>query len=829
MKLLIKKIYEFVKENVVVFFYLILVVFLTFKFSPLFFSHGFLPGWDTLPHYYTLQRTTELLSSFQLFGYDTYWLGGFPLLYFYGPFLFWVGAFFHIASGIPLILVWRILLFVILLSVIFAFWLVSYVLWGKKFSFFGIIAGIYFFFFEYHYGPLGVGWRSVLSAGLISSYLGLALNLIFFALSIRFFQSTNWGQQRHTFFLLPLVFAIIVTNSILGGIFSLLVIFSLMLCLIFVRKWNLLVRFFQILALGILISGFFLVPFLKHLSLSSSSAAAPISQLLLPTLLPFLTYSHESIINSVVYFYLAAFLFFIFFLKNVLEKTFSLFLFVPFFTFFFFIAGGEFFAFLFPTLSLHYYRAFPYLLSFFLLLSLEGIYIIKTREQKRKFLNIFIYFCVIFVLIRAIFVPISFEKNNITNTVPIFSFFSTNQPYEFSFTQKQEEEYDTLIQKLLDHHPQRVFIENYTSKENLYIDKKSQIYPHELTTILPLKANIPVINGLYVESTYQNPFIQYVTGSISKSMTWGFDFISNFLSEKKSFDKQLTRLGLFGVDTIIAHSQTFRDELKYSPLVTKLFSFENYDVYHLDRFRPLVFHETKPVGLYLDFSKNRMDNFRILSSSFFLDENLFNYPIAFDYKENAHSSSIQDFDYFIFLSDEVPRLKERGIFDILINSKKPLFVLRPKELTNYNYVFSKDVTVIDVTSRDFINEVSSMIFSSIKEIEKEKLYIDPSDIQINNHTVSFLAKTETLKSQKQEAKSAWIINLSYFPNWVRNNNEEIFLVNSGQMLTFEKSNNNSIQKIVMTFERSKEERVGFLVSAFGILFLLLLYLFYKKE
>ncbi|MFA5870492.1 MAG: hypothetical protein WC842_01205 [Candidatus Paceibacterota bacterium] len=808
---------------------MILIIFLFFKFGPLFFSHGFLPGWDTFPHYYALQRTTELFSSFQLFGYDTYWLGGLPLLYFYGPFLFWVGAFFHIISGISLILVWRILLFLILLSVIYAFWFVSFVLWGKKFSFFGIIAGVYFFFFEYHYGPLGIGWRSVFSAGLISSYLGLALNLVFFALSIRFFQSTNKKQQKRALFLLPFILAIIITNSILGSIFSLLVIFSLVLCLLFMKKWNMLVRFFQILVSGILISGFFLVPFLKHLSLSSSSAAGPISQLLLPTLLPFLTYSHESLTNSVVYFYLAAFLFFIFFLKNVLEKTFSLFLFVPFFTFFFFIAGGEFFAFLFPTLSLHYYRAFPYLLSFFLLLSLEGIYIIKTSKQKGGVLNILIYLCVIFVLIRAIFVPISFEKNNITNTVPIFSFFSTNQPYEFSFSQKQEEGYETLIQKLIDYHPQRVFVENYTSKENLYIDKKSQIYPHELTTMLPLKANIPVINGLYVESTYQNPFIQYVTGSISKSMTWGFDFLSNFLSEKKSFDKQLSRLGLFGVDTIIAHSQTFRDELKYSPSVTKLFSFENYDVYHLNSFRPLVFQETRPVGMYFDFSKNRMDNFRILSSSFFLDENLFNYPIAFDYKESANSSSLQDFDYFIFLSDEVPRLKERGIFDILINSKKPLFALRSKELTNYSYAFPKNVTVIDVTSQDFMNEVSSLIFSSIKEIEKEKLYISPSDIQINNHTVSFLAKTDTLKAQKQETKSAWIINLSYFPNWVRSNNEEIFLVNSGQMLTFAKSNNNSVQKIVMTFGRSKEEIWGLFVSFLGVFFLFLLYLFYKKD
>jgi len=128
-----------------------------------------------------------------------------------------------------------------------------------------------------------------------------------------------------------------------------------------------------------------------------------------------------------------------------------------------------------------------------------------------------------------------------------------------------------------------------------------------------------------------------------------------------------------------------------------------------------------------------------------------------------------------------------------------------------------------------MNEVSSLIFSSIKEIEKEKLYISPSDIQINNHTVSFLAKTDTLKAQKQETKSAWIINLSYFPNWVRSNNEEIFLVNSGQMLTFAKSNNNSVQKIVMTFGRSKEEIWGLFVSFLGVFFLFLLYLFYKKD
>lgn len=548
------------------------------------FESSNIPGWDTDAHFLALERMAEdFLPNGKIQGYMPEWFGGIPLFQFYAPLYFIAVAGAWLVSGkiIPLVLLFRISLFLTLALISVSVWFFTKTAFGKDAGKWSIILSLFAVFYPISEGLNGIGAGGVLFAGLITGSIGFSLLLIQFALLLKMEKNPGRKSLFVSHAALTAVIALTHTLSFIGSLIG------IVFFLLYFHKNR---RFFLMCLLGALvgagIAAFWMLPFFAHLELTSS---APILMYGDPfvTTFPF----NPSLLfglSTLPYFnFWALGLFFatlygmhlLIFKKN--EKV------VPFlFLFFFIFVVRNLIHTLLPGMTVHFYRFSPIL--FFLALAISSFAIDAVR---RRFfgdgIRKFVFVSAILALVIHGQTTFISQANSLDplNTDPYYS----KTPLQWNFDEfpyaKEGKEFVALMAEKSD--AERILVLSPPDMLAGFLGS-----PHYFDSMLVSENDQHVISGLYAESSPLTPFIMPVVRVLSegKTLSWGenqLSFVSDFT--ERPYKEHLERMFDLGVNYVVSSDISIMSELLGSGLVTFEGGTNHFGLFKAKQFSPLAF------------------------------------------------------------------------------------------------------------------------------------------------------------------------------------------------------------------------------------------------
>ncbi len=763
-----------------------------------------LPGWDTVPHFYLFRKFLSLLGSAEINGYDIAQLGGTSLFHFYGPLPFFLGAMIKYigGSGMTDFFAWRVLLFLVVISFIPAFWFFTRTFVGKRMGWLSLALSLLYIFYPPVFQGFGIGASAVLSGGLFTSSLGIVFSLLFFS-CLQTFKET--GKKRWSI-LSVLSFSAIILSS------PMVAVFSLLLWIIYAystreeRSWIAVQALMM--AWSFLVSLFFITPILLFHAYQSAHPQIFLgaSGLITGLLAPFITvFAQASLDLPLVSLFLATLIisvFFVFGIFNIAKEkkyriVWRLFSSIVILQIMSPVLGS-----IFPIISVHYYRSSPFILLFYLAIAMIG-----TREAFKRgrmgkigrkgivaLLGIFVVSSGVWVL------GLRLDRKT-TFYLPTIDPLQNASIAPYHLNPENYPDYGLareVIQKVKEEHPQRVFVEG----------DEYQIYrlgsPSYIATGLNLEG-VSTINGLLNESSHQSDFFVPLTHGISHGLLWGYgndSLIYNF-DLITQFKENTDRLRLFGVDYIVAHSVDAIERLnlllgkgveevarigKEERAVPPGFQYAllGYRVYKFTDPVPLVYAPKVPVGLFIDPSLGNDGRFKDLSLRLFENKQLYNARVAFSKTETLSSSELSAFDYFLLS----PKVSKNKVFVKTLESlEKPV-----------------------ITYNGFDGHLQSFLLS----INVPKGRVSYASIrEMNGNAITF--------EENENSPTPWVINLGMFPDW--KSDRTVFEVTPGAMLLVSKSP----ETITLRFTKSLPEKISNVISVFALLLLPGFALYIKKK
>lgn len=543
-----------------------------------------IPGWDTHAHFTALSKmANEFLPNGTIQGYMPEWFGGIPLFQFYAPLYFIViaGAWLLSAKIIPLILIFRVSLFLVLFLIPVSLWFFTRTAFGRDAGKWSILLSLFAIFYPLSEGQNGIGVGGVISSGLITGSIGFSLLLVQFALLLK---TSKDPASKKYFALHTAIVAVIALTHTLSFIGSIITIGFFLLY--FHGNKSFLRVCGASTALGTGLASFWLIPFFSNLRLSSSSpvlmqgdpliAMFPFNPNLLfnPATIPYFNFWALGLFLATLFG-----LYTLIFKKN--ERI------VPFlFLFFFIFIVRNLISTVLPSMTVHFYRFSPVL--FFLAVSITSFaidFIRKNYIKNQRHHIIFIAFVV--ALVAHSQMTFSREANTLDplNTDPYYSKIHLGWSFDEAPYHEEGREVLSLLAKKAD--MQKILV--ITPSDMLTAHLGS---PHYFNSMIPLKNGQRNISGLYAESSPLTPFIMPTIRALGekKVLSWGesqLSLLSDFTNQ--TYETHLRRVLDLGVNYIISSDISITAKLLMSGLVSLEDHTEHFFIFKAREYSPDLF------------------------------------------------------------------------------------------------------------------------------------------------------------------------------------------------------------------------------------------------
>ncbi|MFA6407092.1 MAG: hypothetical protein WCV80_00100 [Candidatus Paceibacterota bacterium] len=784
---------------------LISLLFLGALFSFVLTPHDtILAGWDTVAHFYNFGRLADFLGNGFIHGYDVSQLGGVPLFYFYTSFPYLLGLFIKTIGGstMTLAFAWRILNFLIIIFSACSFWIFSRTFIPRKALPYAGLFAIWYAVYPSAFFSFGIGSAAVLNGGLFTSALGVSFSLLFLAC----LEKIRETGERKYFFLSIALFALNILSSLVVSVFLVFLwVFYFLSAkrpfFLSVKQW--LFLHVAIVVATLLLLSFFIIPFVAYHEYQSArpqpfpnNNTGTFVALLAPFLSLITEYKNASVPFSGVansFLLLGSLSILFFFVRGYLSRIknekltilCTLFIGLILLQLFSYVIS-----YILPFITIHYYRASPFLLIFFLVISLAGIAYSLEEKNMFGFSSRVVRMSMAVLIVGIVGWAIIGKKEG----PPMFlspllgrDIYFSIAPYYADLTKYPDNKLaEEIVARILREKTQRVFVEG-----DIYSSYKMGS-PHMIATMLNLKGRA-TLNGLLLESSSQADSLIPVYHGSSHTLLWGygedsliydFDFITQFR-------ETLGRLRLFGVDYFIVHSQDAIDRIgllgseieevavfngpeREVPRGMQ-YSLLNYRIYRFKNPISLVRAPQESVGLFVDTSFEKRKNFKDFTKMLFARRELYNLPIAFTKNVDGVSK------------------EELGAFDF--------FVVNGKTAQNIELMKRIQETGKQVLSYTSMSEELYIKLIALKQKGRKET---PAQIEV------FDGKEISFKSTNI-GSLPWIVNLGYFPVW--HSDRTVFEVSPGQMLVVAKTG----ESVSLTFGPDRETRVGVIISLISLI------------
>lgn len=799
---------------------------LLFRFYDLFTSPSFLAGWDTIGHYYTFLKGLYLFQHGELRGYMMNWFGGMPVFYFYPAMVFWfMGAVAVIFPAINPVLIFKftILLELALIPASFLFFARSFWPEEKVSSvavFFFSLA--YIFYQPFEYGSLGIGIAGAVPVGLLAEFWATNLVLVFLGFFYRLMLSESKRLIDGNFFGALIFGAFIVHSHILSMVFS--AVFAGLIFL-FRINWNNIKRIGILLVSLALLGAYSLYPLFAFLEYSSGwrmDAAGYFADPLFPLLAfdPSALFRGEFLVFNWIWF----FIFWFFVLGFILLIKRRHIIMPSIFLVSFILIPRQFFASIFPSLPVHYYRVMPIIFFFYLAISIYGLQqVFSWLYKKWRFSPYFISIFLIFVLARQISnFSFGIDQMNIqpriidSYTQPI-TYYHDLEEYPFASEAKRTMKYfhdKKITSRVAPEMGGRSFMINIGSS-------------HYFNTMLPMINNTPVLFGLYAESAYQLPFFFTPLEVLSKTNLAYGNVLAlmadrRYLAQKP--EQVIKEMSLFNVEYFIAGNKPFQESLAMASSSAERVDIgpktEPFQVYKIkDVARSYVSYPKYLPAMYIN--EDGELSFREFALGWYKLFDILDFPVIFDHVRIKNLDK-EDLSRVSFLIVHAKSLSDKDR-QVLNSTGKPIVVL---SRFDYEGELPEGATLIDnfrpgagyygqaavfQPNYDTLHELQKF-FEQAKTKFPSGLKGSPSLISWEDEKISFSAEGPT------------IVNASYFPNWrSQDNQQKIYQVTPGQMLVYAKGDT------TINFSPGLLERISLWLSIISFGLVLIIWIIWLKR
>ncbi|MCL4404079.1 6-pyruvoyl-tetrahydropterin synthase-related protein [Patescibacteria group bacterium] len=796
------------------FFGLVYAGLLAWKFWPLVSMNQILPGNDTLGHIWAFHEFFQSLSAGHFWDYSPYWFGGMPLFQFYAPlgFLFMSGVYAAIGRFVSQFLVfrWYVFLTFAVFPVPFYFFVKAYL--GRKAAYASLPVGLLLVFYPPFFNFMGLGAAASIVGGLFDQMLAVDL-LLFYLVALKKLadsDSLNWKWIAWGGVALALVFLAHTLTSIMAGVLTFII------GLYYVRRWfkqKLFWNFGLVIVLGILLSSFWLFPFVANLKFTSAEAISTGSFLSSP-LDAFAPFHLNDIWNggaaAFSYAWLLIWIPFLIGLAYLIKEKRSLFPIIILTTFLCF--GLDYFDGVFPGLTIHYYRLLGYGLLFFLAVASAGAAWLWDKAAVKKVLLAALVLIGLAALAQYLYLfRFTGEVSTVSNNN---GFISVNQmtDIDYFWSISQYPDFGQANQMLSD-------LRNYhllDTPQRIMPDMAPLLMMHDLSSVHFFNAALPLANdqyslfGLYAESSWQLPFIFPATNPVTgNGMLWGrvrdLSFDNYFLGQ--GLEDMVKRLQLFGVNYLLTGSPLYDGEVQKIKEATLVKQEGDFKLYHLQGAKQMAYAPGHGPGLFVQVNGL---GFREFALGWYSVPGLLDYPVA-DWNRGTNDLTKEAVAPFGYLVLDLSSPPPAGLMAKVLSFGKPILVLNesnvPLGLGNGN-----DVREIDG-------------FQSVALFSKEPpTMIQPNQASLTGMT-DFIRKyaapaasssAPTISGISDRKVSLYghgpaIVNLGYFPYWhCTSGCSAVYPVTPGQMLVFANGETD------LSYIPGIDTRVGLWLSILGL-------------
>lgn len=694
-----------------------------------------LPGWDTTPHFYLLTKMVEFMKMGRITGYDTLWFGGFPAFTFYGPLPYVIMALLFLGSGglIGIALAFNLFIFALPFLFLAALYYTGRIWFGKNAGPLILIFGSFFLTTVREYAYVGTGINSMIAIGLFSSFFALCLMIFFLGVMRKSLKNQEIpGQLKYLIWGAILLSMLLLTHA-MTTLFTLLLlgIFTLM-------NWKKFWKSAMIMGFGALIlSSWWLIPFLKNLSLSSGQKLGMMGTGNDPLFVLFSFPTRLGEHSTAMFFsMLPVLLLLVCSVTGIVSS----------------IRGKQgFFAWSFLltlillpaeylpaylNLPVHYYRFIApiYVLNIFLATA-GALYLFSAVRKAGKFAAQILRGCLVGIMIASVAVSYLDHLNLSENY--------RNYRHKYNF----EEYPDTAnAQKMISYLAGRQ-IENRMVVSTMPYFQESLGSPHYFGTFLPLQLKIAVIPGLLAESALSTQFVMPVLAKIGSSLNWGESALLNdYRFSSQDMNSMIKRLGLYNVEYLLVTKDVAANLLNAvdRKMIVNEQEIENFSLLKLRDFRPLI--ETTSYKPFLYIDGGGID-FLSFSKEWFKLPDLFEMPVIYTEREpeDLPMAELEQIGGFIVSLEEGEIVDSGEMEEWLGYGKKLIFLNGVADGVDENVKFLSQFGV-----NIGIEELSQTLekFGS-RKISRKK--VQPE-----------IREGMKLKFQ---SNGGTLINYSYFPNW----------------------------------------------------------------
>lgn len=603
-----------------------------------------LAGWDTMPHQYAIQFAGDhIFSQGYMSGWCANWFSGFPFLYFYSPLPYFVvvGLKWLSLGYLNYFAAFRLSLLLASLTFVYSFSRCSRAFFGERVTPYAHLCSLVVLCADPEYGYLGMGWPGGIGVGLFANFFASSLLLLVMATYQELLDSPSPLRAMRFGLVGGLLILMHMLSALLAG-FCLAVLTALSAARV-TRNWR-----YMLLSATVagLISIGWVVPFLTNLRFTSSEKltglvgaadpleffielSSPRAWLLLSALLG------GALLVRRRQFEIPA----LFLLGTILLPR----------NYFFDLMD----------LGIHYYRFLTGLYVIFALLASYGMmrFVEATYTAPipvRTPLRWIVLGTTLLMLLTY-----SIEERGGQHTLK-YTYSLGDRPYSAAAS--------AMMASLSDSPPlSRVFVENTLS---LLAPLGSL---HYFLMTIPGELDLPILQGLFTESSLSTPFIMAVAKGLSDATVWGHAPLAedrDFLTQPVS--AHVARLRLLGCDRVISVSPKLKNALADQRLVTDAPPFR---LVELDDDTCLVRLPPHLPGLFLGPYSGREPSWKTFSEDWFATPTLLDFPVAFqetDDLSDLHDNFADGFPYVIIsaAASRDPFALQRSVRQLLAQGKR---------------------------------------------------------------------------------------------------------------------------------------------------------------
>ena len=560
------------------------------------FSTALLPGWDTLPHFYALQQMAlRFIPQGAFSGYGLSWFGGYPLFLFYGPLFFAVtGLVAYLLPGVALTLIFRVGLLVTLYLVVVGLWYVTRVFFGNEAGKVAIVLSTLFVFYPVQYASLGIGAGGVFFMGLFDGTLGIALLLLWLGFLERMRTAHTLRSQRWYFLAALAALVGIVCAHTLSSFAAAFV--GIIYVAYHLRDIKLFMRTMLMVVCAALITAPFIVPFLRFLHITSSSAVTDLGKGdAFLYVFPF-DIRHLFSLQTLPSFAWWAVAFLVFVCMGVYAAVQQKKTFIPvaLLGIFLILVHSYFYA-LFPSVGVHYYRFILVAYVFSIVIASYGV-VYAYNHYRSRLGTILVVAGVVGMIVQ---VSLMFGLSNNAGTSGFELLGKRDVPYHWQLSSYGGgADGETIIKEFAQLPVERAVVE--PNGLDYYMMFGS---PHYFETILPLVNKQAVLSGLYTESS---PLSDFAYSDFENIMQHSVDMGNAPISEMapsffhQPVDAQVDRLARLGVNYFLSWTAATTAQLQSASHAHDIFSLGGFHLFQIDNPLPLVYPSTYQPGVFIN-------------------------------------------------------------------------------------------------------------------------------------------------------------------------------------------------------------------------------------